>query len=105
MLMHDGICPGLLLPLVDPAVRQAPLAKYQLLVVVAPVKSSATVFCDSAAPDQAALNAATMAATEKRVELILFITILRRCRRYRRLQQCFRRRQLPCWSVHNHRHR
>ena len=39
--MHEGICPGLEVAVVDwPAVRQAPLKKNHELFVLAPVKSS-----------------------------------------------------------------
>jgi hypothetical protein len=63
MLKHDGTTPGLAELLLLPAVRQAPLKKYQLLVVTAPVKSSEKVVCARAPPDTVSATAASAIAT------------------------------------------
>jgi hypothetical protein len=60
--VHPGIVPGLVVTDDVPAVRHAPLKKYQLLVVVPPVKSSLKVICarlSDAASEQSSIANAT----------------------------------------------
>src|SRR5579859_2757179 len=73
MALQPGIWPAELpegsTPTAVPAVRQAPLKKYQLLVVLAPVKSSLTIVCACAAKGS---ESAAAAASTRRMRRFIY---------------------------------
>src|SRR5256885_17018223 len=90
MLVHPGMRPAAApigsTPVTAPAVRHAPLKKYQLFVVLAPVKSSLTPACASA------VNGAPRAtsAANTAIKLLRLITDHLGSRRPARPPKCSR---------------
>src|SRR5207248_11360261 len=86
-------------PVADPAVRHAPLKKYQLFVVLAPVKSSLTPACAST------VNGAPKASAANTVmKLLRLITDHLGSRRPARPHKCSRPLRPSRPSCHSRRH-